>query len=107
MGERLAAGQPPAAAGTPAQPRPASAGVRLFGIALPEHVPSWIKPWLGTKFIVTILAMTGSMLALASGWITDGVWLASMNLSVGTYVAGNAYVTGQAIKSAAQTENNS
>lgn len=70
----------------------------LFGVELPEQLPAWLKPLLGTKFLVTVMALTGSMVALASGWISDGVWLASMNLSVGTFVAGNAYVTAQAIK---------
>lgn len=72
--------------------------MKLFGVEVPESIPGWLRPLLGTKFIVTVMALTGSMVALASGWISDGVWLASMNLSVGTFVAGNAYVTAQAIK---------
>lgn len=72
--------------------------MRLFGVELPDQVPGWIKPWLGTKFLVTVMAMTGAMVALASGWIGEGVWLAAINISAGAYIAGNVWVTSAAIR---------
>lgn len=65
---------------------------------LPDTLPKWLLPLLGTKFIVTVMAMTGAMLALASGWIGEGTWLASLNLSAGTFLASNVLVTNSAIR---------
>lgn len=65
---------------------------------LPDTLPKWMLPLLGTKFIVTVLAMTGAMLALACGWIGEGTWLASLNLSAGAFLASNVLVTNSAIR---------
>lgn len=65
---------------------------------LPATLPKWLIPLLGTKFIVTVMAMTGAMLALAWGWIGEGTWLASLNLSAGTFLASNVLVTNTAIR---------
>lgn len=65
---------------------------------LPETIPGWTKPLVGTKFIATMFSFTGSMVAVANGWINGGEWVAAMTLTVGAFIAGNAYVTAHAIK---------
>lgn len=71
---------------------------RWFVAQLPPTLPKWFLPLLGTKFLVTVMAMTGAMLALAWGWIGEATWLASLNLSAGSFLASNVLVTNSAIR---------
>lgn len=63
--------------------------------------PRWLQLAGGKKFLLTLVVFLASCLLLWFGKISSGEWTALSAAIAGVYTAGNAFVTGKAIKQGA------
>lgn len=52
----------------------------------------------GTKFMLCFMALSGSMIGAAWGWLDGSQWVATVNITFGIFTAGNVGATVAASK---------